>query len=387
MTTKTGIIYLQKDKFQFMSPFLASIVEFRFTQEMVQDLDVLSSDLLEEQIKLFVANGKIPPSNVIIVLCDNAYFIKDILLPNQPPPIPPKPGQPNTPVAKVSLDDLKPQIDLFVEHVPYENVVSKTFPLKNGVRVCAVNQDFYGTIQSAFEKAGFIVASVFPGMVLGNGLSARPVMDGAMANLILQKAPSFKQYDLISQVAFSAIKEEVESVDEVQDAKNKNQEPPKTNKTRMIAMVGVLVVLLVILVVVFMQSQQPPPPPPPVQPAFAPSQPITLSQVPSVPLETPTSTTINPAQIQNVSVQIINASSSATVTRNLQSELNKYKFKSVAVQTQSNTGAANTVVYFSANTNQAVRNIVLEEVRKLVSDITVQERQSDANNVTIILGK
>ncbi len=387
MPMRTGIIYLQKDKLQLMSPFLASIVEFRFTPEMVQDLDVLNSDLLEEQIKLFVTNGKIPPSNLIIVLCDNAYFVKDILFPNQPAAVPPKPGQPPVPAAKVSLDDLKPQIDLFVEHVPYENVVSKTFPLKNGVRVCAVNQDFYGTVQLAFEKTGFVVSSVFPGMVLGNGLSARPVMDGAMANLTLQKAPALKQYDLISQVAFSTTKEAVEAVDEVQDAKDKNQEPPKTNKTRMIAMVGVLVFLLVILVVVFMQSQQPPPPPPPVQPALAPSQPTTLSQVPSVPLETPTSTTINPAQIQNVTVQIVNASSSAVTAQSLRTGLNKYAFKSVSIQSQSNVGTATTVVSFSTGTNQLVRNVVLEEVRKLKSEVMVQEKQNGAIDVTVILGK
>lgn len=99
MTGKTGVIYLLKDRFQFYSPFLRQVVELKFTPQMVSDLDVLNAELLEEQIKVFVTNGKIPPSSLIIVLADNAYFVKDFAL--SPNPVQPqKPSQPPQPQPK-----------------------------------------------------------------------------------------------------------------------------------------------------------------------------------------------------------------------------------------------------------------------------------------------
>jgi hypothetical protein len=387
MTVKTGVIYLQKDKFQMYSPYLRQIVELRFTPEMVLDLDVLNDELLEQQIKAFVTNGKITPSNLVIVLSDNAYFVKDFALQAPPSAQPPKPGQPPVPAPKVSLDDLKPQIDLFIEHVPYENVVSKTFPLKNGMRVCAVNQDLYKTVQRAFEKVGFKVDSVLPGMVLGGGLSAKTVLDGVLANTALQKASSLKQYDLLPQEAFSPVKKVEEQVDEVQDSLQNSKEPPKTDKKRMIAMLGVLGVLLVILVVVFIQSQQPPPPPSTAvqQPALA-NQPTVMPPIATATVIQPTEV-VTVSQTQNLKVQIVTTSDTNSVAQTLKTALNSQKFANIVTQTQNNAGSATTIVSFSGSMSQGVRNIVLDEVRKLKTDVRVQEIQSGTNDVTIILGK
>src|ERR1700733_4896336 len=81
MTVKTGVIYLMKDKFQFFSPYDGKIFEFRFTPEIIRDLDVISTEILENLIKAFVINSKISPSNLVVVLAENAYFSKDFVMP------------------------------------------------------------------------------------------------------------------------------------------------------------------------------------------------------------------------------------------------------------------------------------------------------------------
>lgn len=383
MTGKTGVIYLLKDRFQFYSPFLRQVVELKFTPQMVSDLDVLNAELLEEQIKVFVTNGKIPPSSLIIVLADNAYFVKDFAL--SPNPVQPqKPSQPPQPQPKASLDDLKPEVDQFVEHVPYENVVSKTFPLKAGLRVCAVNQDLYATVQRGFEKMGFTIDTVIPGMVLGAGLSAKPVMDGVLANTALQKAPALRQYDLKAQEAFSPVPKNEEQVDEVQDALENSKEPPKTDKKRMALMLGVLGVLLIVLVIVTVQSMQPPP---------RNNQQPTLANQPTVmpPMATATLVQVTeaaqPEQLQSLSIQIVSSSETSATAQSLRTALNAYKFKAVTMQNQNSVASANTIVSFSSDTPQVVRNKILDEVRKVRTNIAVQEREQGATNVTIILGK
>jgi hypothetical protein len=387
MTTKTGVIYLQKDKFQLYSPFLRQIVEFKFTPQMVLDLDVLNGDLLKEQIKVFVTNGKIPPSSMIIVLCDNAYFLKDFSM-QAPPAQPSKPGQPAAAPATVSMADLKPQIDLFVEHVPYENVVSQTFPLKNGLRVCAVNQDFYKTIQRGFEQLGFTFESVLPGMVLGGGISAKPVLDGVLANTALQKYPALKQFNLITQAPFtpSGKKVEAETVDEVQEAIETNKEPAKTDKKRLAVMLGAMGVLLIVLVIVLMQSMQPLPEPAPSTPSLA-QQPTAVQPMATATAIEESPETISTAQMQNLTVQIISSSETATAAQALRTALNTYKFRSISSQTQNSVSSATTVVSFSGETSQSVRNAVLNEIRKVKTEVTVQESQSSANDITIVVGK
>src|ERR1700691_5906819 len=77
MVVKTGVIYLMKDKFQFYSGYDGKIFEFRFVPEIVRDLDIINGGLLENFIKVFVSNNKIPPSNLVFVLAESAYFSKD----------------------------------------------------------------------------------------------------------------------------------------------------------------------------------------------------------------------------------------------------------------------------------------------------------------------
>jgi len=160
MTTKTSVVYLQKDKFQFYDANIGRVFEFRFVPEIIRDLDVINTELLENLVKVFVANSKITPCNLVFVLAENAYFTKDFV---------PPPQQKNaTAQPEVTKELLQKQAEEFIEHVPFDNVVSKTIQLKGGLKVCATNKDFYESLAIAFEHLGFTMLSVIPGLVLGN---------------------------------------------------------------------------------------------------------------------------------------------------------------------------------------------------------------------------
>ena len=380
MTARTGVVYLQKNKMQIFSPFTGSIFELRFGPDMIRDLDVINPALIERQLKAFLASAKIAPCNVIFVLSDSTYFVKDFVLPTQ---------QPKLAQNEITETVLKKQADEFIEHVPFDNVVSKMLPLKNGIKVCATNKDFYEAIAIALEHIGFTVTGVIPGLVLGNGISAKPVMDAVMANGILQKTNAVKQYDMLNQQVYQPqIKQDAEEVDEVELEQLQTKKP---NKKRLYALVGVFASLLIVLLIVYVQSQTPPTPP--KQPAEASSDsstnpPPVTTAAPIVHEEptTPVGSESGSLHASNLTVQILNASSSETAVEILREKLNAYKFKSLTIQSQSAVGSTSTIVSFSANTSQEVRNVVLSEVKKLKSNITVQDKQEGAYDITIVLG-
>lgn len=377
MVGKSNVIYLLKDKFQFYAASYGKIFEFRFVPEVIRDLDIVNNELLENLIKVFVSNCKIIPGNLVFILAENAYFSKEIFLtPQQKSPHP-----------EVNRELLQKEAELFIEHVPFENVVSKTVEYKDGLKVYATNKDFYESIAIAFEHLGFTVESVIPGLVLGNGLSLRPVMDPPMANVILQKINSVNQYNFLHQQVFQPqIKLESEEVDEVEIERLQGKKP---DKRRVYGLVGILFSLIIVLVIVFVQSQeQTTPPKQPalantVKPLVAPTQVVLATVAPT------TEPSISPdtTETQNLTVQIVNAAETATNAQNLEGLLVSDKFKSVSLQTQSPIGSSGSLVSFGPNVSQDVRNLVIAAIKQYESNVIVQNQQVGSYDISIVLGQ
>jgi len=388
MTEKIGVVYLLKDKFQLYDPNYGRVSEFRFVPTIIRDLDVINSELLENYIKIFIANGKIAPLNLVFVLAESAYFVKDFVIPARQKTTPPS-AQP-----EVTKEILQKQADEFIEHVPFDNVVSKTIPLKDGIKVCAANKDFYESVAIAFEHQGFTVDSVLPGIVLGNGLSLRPVLDPAMANMILQKTNAVKLYNLLNQQVFQPLtKQETEEIDEVEVER---LAPKKANKKSIYALAGIAPVLVGLFVVVYMQLTAPPPnwrthasnqaPPPPANPVQLAT--IIPTAPPAISISNSSSSSSSgQLQTQGLTVQIVNTTESATIAQQLQGNLDTYRFKSVSLQTQSGVESSGSLVSFAPAVSQDVRDAVLVEVKKFETNVIVQEKQLGVYDISIVLGQ
>jgi len=288
----------------------------------------------------------------------------------------------------VTRELLQKSAEEFVEHVPFDNVVSKMLPLKDGLRVCATNKDFYESIAIAFEHNGFTLESVLPGVVLGNGLNLRPVLDQVMASMILQKVNAFKEYNLLGQQVFQPqVKQETEEEDEVELERLQSKKP---NKKRLYGMVGLLFSLIIVLVIVIIQSQAPAESP---KPAVLANEPAPTSQVAApvvLATQIPTSATAvspNLLETQNLTVQIVNASNSATTAENLQGLLDTYKFKTVNIQTQSPIGSSGSLISFGPSVSQDVRNAVIASLKKYVNNVDVQDQKIGDFDISIVLGQ
>ena len=228
-----GIIYILRDKFQMYIPNPSSILEFRFLPEFIRDMDIVNKELLFNLLDLFIKNSKIPPTSFIIVIADSASIIKDFL-----PPLP------------------KPNLDEFIEHIPFEEVTSKTIPIQNGIRVYATNKDLYENIREFLIHMGSEVIYVLPGTIIGPEL--HPSLDANGINAILKKYPTLKEYNLATQHILQLTVDKKENHEEKEiEAETPNIEinEKKSDKKRTIILIAVFVILLIVLIIVYLTQQ------------------------------------------------------------------------------------------------------------------------------------
>ena len=257
MTENTGLIYLQQDKFDFYQPAIGKIIEFGFVTEIIKDLEIINADLLDNLIKLFVTNNKIVPGEMVMVIADNACFIKDFILPSaQPvPKIVSTDGKSPVVVAALHPKISDEEIKSFIEHVPFENVISKTFDLASGTKVIALNKDMYEAIKSSFEKLGFKINFVLPGVVFENNIGSVAVLNLAVAKNMLISADIVKEQNLLFKKNYVSENHDFKKQDEPDSTK---KQPVKKSNKRLFLMIGIFVVLIIILVFVYLGSIQTP---------------------------------------------------------------------------------------------------------------------------------
>ena len=237
-----GVIYILREGFQIYAPGLPSILEFRFVPEIVRDLDVVNKELLYSLLKMFITNNNIPKTSFIIVIADSASIIKDFITPHQTD----QQAAPVTPPQQ--------QVDEFLEHIPFEEISSKSFPIDNGIRAYGTNKELYESIKEAFLQQEFEILMALPAIAIGPEISTKTALDIDAINSILKKEPMLKEFNLLKQPAQPTQPQEnpTESTENTETVKQEK----KSDKKRTILLVGVFVMLIIVLVIVYIN--QPP---------------------------------------------------------------------------------------------------------------------------------
>lgn len=219
MPDKNSLIigYLQRNLIVFFGTEINGVFSLDLKEDVVKDLEVIDAEKLENQIKVFVSNFKLPPCNLILVLSDALVFQKDII--------------------GVSSQDIDSYVQNFLDNVPIENIFSKLFPIENGVKVIAVNKQLFESVGRAFQNLGFVVLSVIPEILLGKN-----IVD-AQTGIDTDISPFFSNLDFIKTNTMwsHAVQLHTSSV------QAKKEQVPNNNK-RMYVLLGVFVTLLVVLI-------------------------------------------------------------------------------------------------------------------------------------------
>lgn len=215
-----AILYLDKNGFYFYSDGLPTLTSLGFTPEVVRDMDVVNSTAFLTQIKTFVEQYQLTPSTISIVLSPNVTFEKDV----------------------VGLDKEQQDeaVKRFVDAIPFENVMYKTYPIEKGVKVIGSSEDLFTELKIAFEKLGFGIDIVIPFQLLGADQPLISNLTADNASQLLKRIYRYKQQSL-----FNAQQPKVEISSTPTTTTNSGKS--KKNNTRLFAMIGVFAVLFAIL--------------------------------------------------------------------------------------------------------------------------------------------
>lgn len=212
MTNTKGIIYCERNGFYYQANDTAPVA-YNFPPNVVANLEVLDREKLELDIKTFIQNNKLSPATLMFVLGHSVIFEKDFT-----------DGDPN---------QQEIAIQKFLDNVPFEFTVSKSFPLNKGKKVIAANKDVCKTIKSAFEKEKFIVLHVVPVIAFGQAVEG---FNQNTVTTMMQHFDGVKNYNIL---------EENTIVTPSQESKSPQK---KHNNTILIALFVVLMIVAGILV-------------------------------------------------------------------------------------------------------------------------------------------
>ena len=366
---QTGIIYIQRDKLQVYSPMLPTVAEFRFIPEIIRDLEVLNKEQFLELLKTFIITTKISPGECIIIIGDNASFIKDFPLPQTAT------HQPNL----TKRDEVQEQAQKFIDHVPFEEVGGTIFPLPQGMRAYATNKELYEIVQEAFTTQRFVISRVAPGFILGDHFSAQPTLDGAIIAAVTVQSELIKQYNLL-QVSKKTFQEAPPSL-----SQNSADLPPDTyiemptskpDKKRLLllgSVFGVLVLILILMIVlnsmhVFGQL--------PV--SFFAKQTSPVAQIETGVLGVE-SKVIEPA------IQIITITSTKEKGAQLQQLLEEVGIKHVQQETHPAAATAKSMLILSSAISEDLQKQILIATQKFVPGILVSFRAEHPFAATVVL--
>lgn len=210
-----ALLYLDKNGFYYYQTGLPSVISLAFLATSVKDMDVINGASIINQVKSFIDQYHIPLAIITIIVSPNITFEKDFV--------------------DLTSDALEEKTKNFIETIPFESVMTKQYPIENGVKVIGWNEELYLELKVSFEKYAFIVEHVIPYQLLGSDQALIQNLTQDNALQLLKRVDHLKQFTMLT-----IQKEKIPTVQEQEDKKDKK---PKAKKTRLYAMAVVFIIL------------------------------------------------------------------------------------------------------------------------------------------------
>lgn len=226
-----AIVLVTKTGMQFFGTNSTNILSLTFDPKFIRDLDVIDQQGLATQIYGFIDQNKIPLSPVLFIFAEPTCFYMD--------------------VKESDMMKLKALTEDFVNTVPFETLVTKTYKIKDGSRIVSINERIYREIAAAFEGKGFLSLGVVPWLALGARISAASTLDATSARQLLVNLEALRQQSFLASEAQPDDEEE-------KPIGNKQTQQPVIQKGFKItpALIGLVVVFIVLIgVLVFLLTR------------------------------------------------------------------------------------------------------------------------------------
>ncbi|HUD44120.1 MAG TPA: hypothetical protein VMR41_01115 [Patescibacteria group bacterium] len=381
-----AVLYLTKSFFDFYAEGMANSLRLTFLPNVVDHLDVISSDNFLTQIEGFIKDNHLPAANVVIIVADDLLFCKEI--------------PPNTTINNGETAETKEFLDL----VPFDSVLSKLYKLEKKQILVAMNADFFKKFQHGFKENGSRIESVIPQFLLGNSVNLSNGMPIEAARAIIDKLGNIRPWSMPVQqeidvpVITQTVLNNSQPQDNTEDsASDIHIKPKKSTNSKTIIMGVCLLPLFGIFIFMFLQmnaenSKQEAayhaaiktngnPTPVVVQPTTS------NSPTESLPFNEsgPGSAFAATIDEQNLKVSVEYSTASAALEPNIKDVLNKFGIQSIKDVPTPQSNSATSEVMFADSIPVGTRQRIVSELQKVIPNISEQDNSGLSEDVLIIL--
>lgn len=217
------ICYLLRNSMILFGSMFSSIQTIEFSPDSFKDLEILDRLKLENQIKFFLENNKIHPSNVIMVLSESVLFERDIV--------------------GVSPQEIDAYSQDFVDTVPFEHVSSQVFDIQNGKKIIATNSEVYELIGEVFQDLGFSIITVVAETILGKSLVSPQTGMDTDISYFLKKMDYMKSNNFAPNISQPRVSE-IANTNSVE----------KEDKKRLYILLGIFVFVTIIFIFIIVSK-------------------------------------------------------------------------------------------------------------------------------------
>lgn len=361
------IIFLDRNGFIIYQDTLSNVWQFPFSQDLVQNLDVVNKTQLVNSIGSFIQTNKVIPSSLIVVLSDSLIFQKDLASLQKNPESQVDFGN------KEQQEQQEKEVKNFLDSVPFEEILAKII---NNTRVVAANKELLEVVVYPFKKIGCIVDAVVPGFIYQEYIDFSGGLSGDIARIILQQTDLLKLGNMLTGQ---------QAAETQQDSNAQPQKEPKEkpNNLRPFILIAVLVFLLIVLAIVYFTKGKTSQAPPLTAPSPSPT--AALRVEPTISKEASVSPLV--ADLKTIKITIVGNKETEILANALKNILTQSGFQNITTKDSTNPIPAKSSVLFSKSVTDSDRQKAIVEIKKIFPDILVQESQDLESVITIIVGK
>lgn len=375
---RNGVLFIEKNLCQVYTDGAQNVLTYQYPPNIIQDLEIIQLEEFHKQLLQFLAQNNLPPTEFVLVLGNNLFFVKDVSKPVDPKATTPpaKPGQPQqtVPAAQVVKNE-EEEVQTFLSNVPFENVSFKVFKTNSATRILATNRDLFEAFKRVFEQQGHTITEIIPSYAfeMFKNVKLGDTLTPNSARAVLKDIDSIKQQSMLVNQMMGQPEEKLKAPEP--------DNPLKNPKKRMMMYGGIFSVLILVLgyLVVTQFILKPEPTRQAtqtteevVEETIPPSQIVSVSEAPVA----TNSASVN----EGVSIQIISSTATAPQVNELRDNLTTAGFTTITTRTTTVT-ASNTQIVFQPDVPETARQELTEAVTILYPNTTTTtnaEAQFDA---------
>ena len=336
-TNSKYVFYLDRQKLTIASTQLAIPLILEFPTNIVLDIDIIDSESFELLLSNFLEQSSLAPSDVLLVISPDVYYEKGIAL-------------------SADATERQHQIDLFLETVPFKNLVFKDYLLGDHPRIITLNKNFYEPLVKFFERNGFNITEITPKFVLEHFNLVLTTFSPKEVKDTYQKIKLIEPYSLIT----------TQDIDKILTVAVHH---PKEDNTRTYILLIVFSILFVVLLgYIFIAPRL-------YKPPVAKVITTQLPQVSPTPVEVEIISSPTPVYLlsENIKIKVVNSSGVANQAAKIKQLLLDNGFVTINTSSSSLITATKNQISFSPLVSPEARQKIRSAIENLVGTSTETE--------------